>query len=55
MTFKDTFNGDNAALLNSIAALLALAQANALVPRVPAMPLQLLESAAARLASEAAP
>jgi len=50
MTFQDTFKGDDAALLGSIEALLDLARSNALVPPVPGMPLQLLESAAARLA-----
>lgn len=49
MTFNDTFDGDNAALLESIGALLRLAQTNALVPPVPGMPLQLMECAAARI------
>jgi hypothetical protein len=50
MNFEDTFRGDNAALLQSIEALLKCARANVLYPPVPGMPLQLLESAAARLA-----
>lgn len=49
MTFKDTFRGDNAALLESIAALIGLARERSLVPPVPAMPLGMLESAAARI------
>jgi len=49
---SDGFKGDNAALCESIDAMLGLNAAGALTPRVPAMAVQLLTSASVRLAMQ---